>query len=95
MIVAMSALVLALVLAFATSVAAEGVWVLSFPDRATCEAFKDKGQAPGFAEWKAQRETGKAPVRPAYRCEQWEHETDGRLKRVPDTIDPRGWKRGG
>jgi hypothetical protein len=53
-----------------TSAPALGEWVLSFPDQATCEAFKAKGQAPGLAEWKAQKDTGKAPPRPAYPCAQ-------------------------
>ena len=81
-----------------TSVAtafAEGLWILSFPDKATCEAFKEKAHRSSFAEWKAQRDTGKAPVRPVYTCEhvaQWERDKGGKLRRVPDTVDPRGPK---
>jgi hypothetical protein len=50
---------------------------------------------PSFSEWKSERETGKAPVRPPYTCEQaieWTRDKDGKLIRVPDTIDPRGPK---
>ncbi len=79
-------------LAVTTWAAAEGAWILSFPDKATREAFKEKAQAPSFSEWKAERDTGKAPVRPTYTCEhvvQWERNKDGKLRRVPDTVDPR------
>jgi hypothetical protein len=90
-----SLLVALSVLTSAATAYAEGLWILSFPDKDTCEAFKEKAQSPSFAEWKAQRDTGKAPVRPVYTCEhvaQWERDKDGKLRRVPDTVDPRGPK---
>ena len=60
-----TSVIVALVLLTSASMAyAEGTWILSFPDKATCEAFKQKGQVPGFAEWKAERDTGKGSNAP-------------------------------
>jgi hypothetical protein len=81
-------------LALAASASAE-VWTLTFPDKATCEAFKEKALRPSFSEWKSERETGKAPARPPYTCEraiEWTRDKDGKPIRVPDTVDPRGPK---
>jgi len=64
--------------------------VLSFPDQATREAFKAKGQAPGFAEWKAQKDTRKASTRPTYECDQRDSKPNWVLWSRPQDIRDSG-----
>jgi len=57
---------LSCLLAVAASVQAEPIWVLRFPDKAICDAFKDKGTQPALAEGRAKRDIGKAPIEYRY-----------------------------